>query len=67
MDKTTSPQAANFVLGIREELKKVNWPSRREAMRLTAAVFFISLIVAGYIGIIDFLLAKVLAILTRLK
>ena len=45
------------------ELKKVTWPSKEETVRLTAVVVIISLIISVYIGIIDFLLAKVLNIL----
>lgn len=56
---------ANFVKEIREELKKVTWPKRAETIRLTLAVFAISLIVGVYIGIIDVGLAQILSLLTR--
>ncbi len=46
------------------ELKKVTWPSREETIKLTAVVVIISLIISLYIGIIDFLLAKLLNVLT---
>ena len=46
------------------ELKKVTWPSREETIKLTAVVVIISLIISLYIGIIDFLLARLLNILT---
>ncbi len=48
--------------GVRDELKKVTWPTRDETMRLTGIVIAISLIIASYIGIIDVLLAKLLEI-----
>lgn len=66
MDKNPSIQP-NFVGNIREELKKVSWPTRKEAVRLTIAVFVISLIVGVYMGIIDFSLAKLLSVVTTLK
>ncbi len=46
------------------ELKKVTWPTKEETIKLTAIVVIISLIISIYIGIIDFLLAKFLNILT---
>lgn len=66
MDKKHAVQA-NFITDVREELKKVSWPTRKEAIRLTIAVFIICLIVALYVGIIDVLLAKLLEVLTQMK
>lgn len=54
-----------FANEIKEELKKVTWPKRAEATRLTMAVFAISLIVGIYIGIIDLGLAQVLTFFTQ--
>jgi preprotein translocase subunit SecE len=55
----------NFLADVLEELKKVNWPTREQTIRLTLVVFIISLIVGAYVGIIDVLLAKVLEIITK--
>lgn len=49
---------------IRDELKKVTWPARSEVIRLTLVVVLISLIIGAYVGGIDFVLAKVLELLT---
>lgn len=57
------PKAMAF--GLFSELKKVEWPSRSKTMRLATVVIMISLIIGFYIGIIDFLLAKGLGLLTR--
>lgn len=66
MDKnTTVPADPNFFAGIREELKKVTWPTKADTIKLTIIVFLISLIVGAYIGIIDVFLAKLLEILTK--
>lgn len=54
-----------FIADIRDELKRVTWPSRVATIKLTATVFIISLIVGAYLGIIDVLLAKILEILTK--
>lgn len=68
MDKdTTVPTDGNFIAGVREELKKVTWPTKADTIKLTITVFVISLIVAAYVGIIDVLLAKLLEILTKVK
>lgn len=57
----------NFLIGIKEELKKVTFPSRKKTIRLTLIVFFISLITALYLGIIDVSLAKLLEIASKSK
>lgn len=54
-----------FIGDVREELKKVSWPTRKQTIRLTLVVIVMSLIIGAYIGIIDVLLAKVLELLTR--
>jgi len=48
---------------VRMELGKVSWPSRNELSVSTMAVVFFSVVMAGFIGIIDFALVKVLEIL----
>lgn len=66
-----SAQASKFASrpnpfrGITEEIKLVTWPTRQEATELTATVIIISLIVALFVGIIDFSLAKALEILSH--
>ncbi|MCX7881507.1 MAG: preprotein translocase subunit SecE [Patescibacteria group bacterium] len=56
-----------FAKEVVEELKKVSWPSKKETIRLTAVVIFISLIIGVYIGIIDILLTKGLEWVTKFK
>ncbi len=57
----------NFASDVVEELKKVTWPTKNETIRLTSVVIVISLIIGIYIGIIDFLLAKGLDIVTKMR
>lgn len=45
----------------REELKKVVWPNKKEVTNLTLLVIFISLGVALFLGIIDWLLNLILS------
>lgn len=40
----------------REELRKVIWPSRPETMRMTVVVIGVSLAVAAFLGLMDYLL-----------
>lgn len=59
-----APVSNNFINEVREELKKVTWPSRRQLIRLTLVVIVVSLIVAFYAGGLDIILAKALELLT---
>ena len=45
---------AEFLKDVRAELKKVSWPSSRETMRLTGVVIFVSVVVAVFLGLLDF-------------
>ncbi len=56
-----------FLSGVIDELKKVQWPTRRQTFRLTLVVIIVSLIIGLYIGIIDILLAKVLEYITKFR
>ena len=40
------------------ELKKVTWPTPKQTLASTAVVIIIVFIVAIYLGIVDFVLAK---------
>ena len=55
----------NMFSGLKDEIKQVTWPTRQEAVQLTATVITISLIVALFVGIIDFSLAKILEVLSQ--
>jgi preprotein translocase subunit SecE len=44
-----------FFLEARQELRHVNWPTRREATRLTAIVIGIALVLALFLGAFDYL------------
>ncbi|OGH11041.1 MAG: preprotein translocase subunit SecE [Candidatus Levybacteria bacterium RIFCSPLOWO2_01_FULL_36_13] len=53
----------SFIAEVRDELKKVVWPSRAEVIRLTGVVILVSLIVGLFLGGIDFLLTKLTEII----
>jgi preprotein translocase subunit SecE len=44
----------SFLQESRSELKKVDWPTRNETIRFTIFVIVLSLIVAVFLGILDF-------------
>jgi len=41
-------------------MKKVNWPSRQETTKYTLIVIGVSLVVAFYLGTLDFLFSTLL-------
>lgn len=47
-----------FLQEVVVELRKTTWPTPREAWRLTMVVLTVIVLVAIYIGIIDFILTK---------
>ncbi len=50
----------NYIKNSIIELKKVSWPTKQQAVRHTLLVIAISLVVAAFLGVIDFILTKVL-------
>lgn len=52
-----------FLREVRGELKKVVWPTRKEALRITWIVVVFSLTVAVFLGMIDFGLSKVIELI----
>ncbi len=52
-----------FVLESYNEFKKVNWPSKEKAIRLTVLVIGVSLGVAIYVWLVDLLLKEALSTL----
>ncbi len=49
-----------FLRESKMELKKVKWPTRKELLASTAMVIFLVLIVALFLGLIDFGLIKII-------
>ena len=54
-----------FFREVRVELGKVVWPSRREALKITAIVVVFCLFVSLFLGFIDFGLAKLIGIIVN--
>jgi len=53
----------NYLKETRLEMKKVNWPTRREATRFTLTVILVSLAVSAVLGAFDFIFHFVLTLL----
>ena len=49
-----------FLQESKQELLRVNWPSRQETMRLTLVVVAVSLLVAIFLGALDFAFTQLL-------
>lgn len=53
-------QFTNYLKDTISELKRVSWPTSKQAIIYTALVVAISLVVALYIGLFDFIFSKAL-------
>ncbi len=58
-------KARNFIDDVKSELKKVTWPSRKETISTAWVVVVIILLISIYLGICDFILAKILKAVIR--
>jgi len=56
--KVIIQNVTQFLKDAKVELKKVTWPTPKQTMASTAVVIIIVFIVAIYLGIVDFVLAK---------
>ena len=45
---------ANYIKGSVEEMKKVTWPTKKETYQYTMLVIGISLVVAAFLGGLDY-------------
>ncbi len=48
------------------ELKRVNWPSRKEATHLTWIVLAVLAVMSAYLGFMDFAFSRLVALLINL-
>ncbi|MFH2105477.1 MAG: preprotein translocase subunit SecE [Parcubacteria group bacterium] len=56
----TDNRVVNYIKEAKEELSKVVWPSRAELIRHTLIVVGVSLAVAFFLGVFDFVFGRVL-------
>ena len=67
--KKASPTEVNpltkYVRETRGELRKVTWPTREEALRLTRVVLLATLAFALFLGILDFVFSELMKLLVN--
>lgn len=60
--KATARKRSNFIVRyLREtvaELRKVNWPTRQEAVQLTIIVLVVIFLMSSLLGVLDFLFSR---------
>ena len=54
-------RAIDFLREVKAELTKVNWPSQSELTGSTTVVIVITIILAIFVGFIDFMLSTLLS------
>ncbi|NIQ00458.1 MAG: preprotein translocase subunit SecE [Nitrospinaceae bacterium] len=52
-------KAKEFLGEVKAEVKKVTWPSRKEAVGGTMVVFVVVLLMSIFLGVVDTLLSKI--------
>lgn len=58
-------KATKFLKEVQTELKKVTWPTQKQAVRLTGIVVGVSLVVGLYVGVLDYTLTKIVGLIVR--
>jgi preprotein translocase subunit SecE len=65
-DNSRMGRSRNYVDSVIAELRKVNWPTREETRNLTIVVIGITTVIAGMLGVFDFLLSMIYGWLNNL-
>lgn len=55
-----------FLREVRAELEKVSWPGRQEVQAATIVIIALVLLLAAFIGGVDFVVSRVLGLFFRL-
>lgn len=55
-----------FLREVRVELEKVTWPGRKEVQAATLVIIVLVLLLAAFIGSVDFIVSRVLGLFFRL-
>jgi preprotein translocase subunit SecE len=58
-------RVSTFLQDVQAETKKVTWPSRKDVVGSTLVVIVAVFLVAGFLGIIDFVLSLVIGSLIK--
>ncbi len=63
ISKTFNP--IQYLSEVREEVKKVSWPSREQTIQKTTLVIVVSIFVGAYIGVLDYIFTQVMSLLVK--
>ncbi|MCS7250532.1 MAG: preprotein translocase subunit SecE [candidate division WOR-3 bacterium] len=58
-------KAKNFLIEVKNELKKVSWSSRRELFQTTLLVIILSFLLSLFIGFWDLVFSRILKLIIR--
>ena len=58
-------RVTTFLQDVHAETKKVTWPSRKDVIGSTVVVIVAVFIIAGFLGIIDFILSVLIGSLVK--
>ncbi|MBU2634901.1 preprotein translocase subunit SecE [Patescibacteria group bacterium] len=50
----------NFLKEVKLEMKKVNWPTRKETIKYTLIIITVSIAVAAFLGGLDYIFTTIL-------
>jgi preprotein translocase subunit SecE len=53
-------RTVQFLRGVREEMRKVTWPTRDELVKATRMIVVLSIVLGITIGLMDFILQAIL-------
>jgi preprotein translocase subunit SecE len=62
---TKKAKMTTYFKGVKAEMKKVNWPSKKELVNYTGVVIMISAIIAVIVGILDLLIHGALGFIIK--
>ncbi len=61
--RNSVPRATSFLNEVWAELRKVHWPTRKETYAATAVVIVITVIVAVFLGVVDFAVSHIVRVI----
>ena len=56
-------KAIQFLSEVKSEVRKVTWPTKKEAMGGTAVVLVVVFIMALFLGLVDMVLSKIIGVI----
>jgi len=60
MFKNIPNKIITFLKEVQLEMKKVNWPTKQETIKYTFIIISISVIIAIFLGVLDFIFIRLL-------